>query len=185
MDTDITGLLSAASSGDSDAAEQLIALIYDHLHRRASALMQRESANHTLQPTVLVHDAFLKLVHQERAQYRDRNHFFAVAAQTMRRILVDHARGRTRLKRGGESVKVPLDEAQGISVESDADVLALDAALERLAAIDPRQARIVELRFFAGMSVEEVAAILETSKRTVEGEWTMISAWLRRELSST
>lgn len=184
MDPDITGLLSAASTGDSDAAEQLIALIYDHLHRRASALMQRESPNHTLQPTVLVHDAFLKLVHQDRAHYRDRNHFFAVAAQTMRRILVDHARGRTRLKRGGENVKVPLDEAHGISVESDADVLALDAALEKLAAIDPRQARIVELRFFAGMSVEEVAAILETSKRTVEGEWTMISAWLRRELSS-
>jgi len=184
MDPDITGLLSAASAGDEDAAGQLITLIYDHLHRRASALMQRESPNHTLQPTVLVHDAFLKLVHQERAEYRDRNHFFAVAAQTMRRILVDHARGRSRLKRGGENVKVPLDEAHGISVESDADVLALDAALEKLATIDPRQARIVELRFFAGLSVEEVAAILDCSKRTVEGEWTMISAWLRRELSS-
>jgi RNA polymerase sigma-70 factor (ECF subfamily) len=184
MDPDITGLLSAASTGDADAAAQLMPLIYDHLHRRASALMQRESPNHTLQPTVLVHDAFLKLVRQERAHFRDRNHFFAVAAQTMRRILVDHARGRMRLKRGGEDVKVSLDEAHGISVESDTDVLALDAALEKLATIDPRQARIVELRFFAGMSVEEVAAILDTSKRTVESEWTMISAWLRRELSS-
>jgi RNA polymerase sigma factor (TIGR02999 family) len=145
--------------------------------------MRRESPNHTLQPTVLVHDAYLKLVNQGQAQWRDRNHFFAVAAQTMRRVLVDHARSRAREKRGGESIKMSLDDALGISEQSDPDILAVQAALERLTALDPRQAHIVELRFFAGLSVEEVADVLEVSKRTVEGEWTMISAWLRRELS--
>jgi RNA polymerase sigma factor (TIGR02999 family) len=183
LELDVTRLLAAASDGEPDAAARLLPIIYDDLHRRASALMGRESSNHTLQPTILVHDAFLKLVGQERAQFRDRNHFFAVAAQTMRRILVDHARARLRDKRGGGQVKVSLDETCGISSRSDADVLALDAALEKLAVLDPRQARIVELRFFVGMSVEEVASILEVSKRTVEAEWTMISAWLRRELS--
>ncbi len=181
---DITGLLVAAGAGEEHAADQLAALVYNELHRRAAALMGRESPGHTLQATVLVHDAYMKLIQQERASWRDRNHFFAVAAQTMRRVLVDHARARRRDKRGGGQVKVSLDEGLGLSMGSEADVLAVDEALERLHKVDPTQARIVELRFFGGLSVEEVAAVLQVGKRTVEAEWTMVAAWLRRELST-
>jgi RNA polymerase sigma factor (TIGR02999 family) len=181
-DADITGMLAAASGGDAAAAERLVGLVYDELRRRAEALMRREAAGHTVQATMLVHDAYLKLIRQDRATYRDRGHFFAVAAQTMRRLLVDHARGRQRDKRGGGQVKVSLDEGLGLSSGADADVLAVDQALTRLEALDPEQARIVELRFFGGLSVEEVAGQLGMSKRAVEAEWTMIAAWLRREL---
>lgn len=181
-DDDITGMLVAASGGDADAARRLAGLVYDELRRRAEALMRRESPGHTVQATILVHDAYLKLIHQERAGWTDRNHFFAVAAQTMRRLLVDHARARQRDKRGGGRVKVSLDERLGLSSHADADVLAVDQALTRLEALDPQQARIVELRFFGGLTVAEVAQQLEISKRAVEAEWTMIAAWLRREL---
>jgi RNA polymerase sigma factor (TIGR02999 family) len=146
--------------------------------------MRRERPNHTLQATALVHEAFLQLIGQDRADWQGRAHFFAVASQLMRRILVDHARARLRDKRGGDAVRVSLDEGQGLSIQKDADVLALDDALERLAEVDPRQAEIVSLRFFGGLSVEEVAAVLGVSKRTVEGEWTLIKAWIRRELTS-
>lgn len=181
---DITGLLAAASGGDREAAERLVGLVYDELRRRAEALMRREAPGQTVQATMLVHDAYLKLIQQDRASWKDRNHFYAVAAQTMRRLLVDHARGRQRDKRGGGRVKLSLEDGLGLSVGADADVLAVDHALTRLEALDPQQARIVELRFFGGLTVDEVAQELGTSKRTVEAEWTMVAAWLRRELRS-
>lgn len=179
---DITGMLAAASGGDRDAAERLVGLVYDELRQRAEALMRREAPGHTVQTTMLVHDAYLKLIHQDRASWKDRNHFYAVAAQTMRRLLVDHARGRQRDKRGGGRVKLSLEDGLGLSIGADADVLAVDLALIRLEALDPQQAQIVELRFFGGLTVEEVAQQLGMSKRTVEAEWTMVAAWLRREL---
>lgn len=181
---DITEILAAASAGDADAANQLAPLVYAELRRRAASLMRREGDDHTLQATQLVHDAYVKLVQQERATWTDRNHFFAVASQTMRRLLVDHARGRQRRKRGGGQVKLSLDEGLGLSVESDPDVLALDDALTRLQALDPRQAQLVELRFFAGLTMAEAAEVLGMSKRSAEAEWTMVSAWLRRELTA-
>jgi len=185
-DGDITGMLAAAGGGDAAAAERLAGLVYEELRRRAEALMRRESPGHTVQATMLVHDAYLKLIRQDRASYRDRDHFFAVAAQTMRRLLVDHARGRGRDKRGGGQVKVSLDEGLGLpagaGAGAGADVLAVDEALTRLEALDPQQARIVELRFFGGLTVDAVARELGMSKRAVEAEWTMIAAWLRREL---
>jgi RNA polymerase sigma factor (TIGR02999 family) len=181
---DITEILAAASAGDSEASNKLVPLVYEELHRRADALMRRESAGHTMQATQLVHDAYLKLVQQDRATWNDRNHFFAVASHTMRRLLVDHARGRQRDKRGSGQTKLSLDEGLGLTVESDPDVLALDEALSKLQALDEQQARIVELRFFGGLTVGEVAEVLGMSKRAVEAEWTMVSAWLRRELSS-
>jgi len=183
-DGDITSMLAAASGGDPQAAAQLVNLVYDELRRRAEALMKRESPGHTVQATMLVHDAYLKLIRQDRASWNDRNHFFAVAAQTMRRLLVDHARGRRRDKRGGDQVKVSLEDGLGLSASTDADVLAVDQALTRLEELDPQQARIVELRFFGGLTVDEVAQQLGMSKRTVEAEWTMVAAWLRRELHS-
>jgi len=183
-DSDITSMLAAASGGNPEAARRLVDLVYDELRQRAESLMKRESPGHTVQATMLVHDAYLKLIHQDRASWNDRNHFFAVAAQTMRRLLVDHARGRKRDKRGGGQVKVSLEEGLGLSSGTDADVLAVDQALIRLEEIDPEQARIVELRFFGGLTVDEVAQQLGMSKRAVEAEWTMVAAWLRRELRS-
>ncbi len=180
---DITEILAAASAGDADAANKLAPLVYDELRRRAASLMRQESSGHTLQATQLVHDAYVKLVQQDRASWTDRNHFFAVASQTMRRLLVDHARGRQRRKRGGGQVKISLDDGLGLSVESDPDVIALDDALTRLQELDPRQAKLVEMRFFGGLTVAEVAEVFGISKRSVEAEWTMASAWLRRELS--
>ncbi|HVV82174.1 MAG TPA: ECF-type sigma factor [Kofleriaceae bacterium] len=181
---DITTILAAASAGDADAANRLAPLVYAELRRRAASLMRQEGSGHTLQATQLVHDAYVKLVQQDRARWSDRNHFFAVASQTMRRLLVDHARGRQRRKRGGGQVKLSLDEGLGLSVESDPDVIALDDALNRLQALDPRQAQIVEMRFFAGLTMAEVAEVLGMSKRAAEAEWTMVSAWLRRELTA-
>jgi RNA polymerase sigma-70 factor (ECF subfamily) len=183
-DGDITGMLAAARGGDAEAAQRLAGLVYEELRRRAESLMKRESPGHTVQATMLIHDAYLKLIQQDRVGWNDRNHFFAVAAQTMRRLLVDHARGRQRDKRGGGQVKVSLEEGLGLSSGADGDVLAVDRALARLEALDPQQARIVELRFFGGLTVEEVAQQLGMSKRSVEAEWTMVAAWLRRELRS-
>ncbi len=180
---DVTALLASLRAGDRSAVDALLPIVYDELRRRASSLMRAERAGHTLQPTALVHEAFLQLIHQDRVDWQGRAHFFAVASQLMRRILVDHARGRLRQKRGGAAPRISLDEGLGLSVERDADVVAVDDALKRLAELDPRQAEIVEMRFFGGLSVEEAAAVLGVSKRTVEGEWTMIKAWLRRELT--
>ena len=181
---DATRALLALRDGDAAAAERLLPLVYDRLRGLANRFLGAERAGHTLQPTALVHEAFLKLVEQERVDWAGRTHFFAVGAKAMRRILVDHARGRRRDKRGGGAVRVELREGAALSPERDEDVLALDEALARLEARDARQARIVELRFFGGLNVEEVAEALGVSKRTVEADWTMLRAWLRRELSS-
>jgi RNA polymerase sigma-70 factor, ECF subfamily len=176
-------LLTAVRDGDPSKLAQLVELVYDDLRRLAQRYMEQERTGHTLQPTALVHEAFLKLIDQTRVDWRDRSHFFAVGAQAMRRILVNHAKGRRRAKRGGGKPKLTLDEALTLSLDDDHEILALDEALEKLAAIDERRAKIIELRFFGGLNVEETAAVLGISKRTVEREWTACRAWLRRELT--
>ncbi len=184
-DADITGMLARATAGDSAAAGRLAALVYEELRERAETLMRRETPGASVQATMLVHDAYLKLIQQDRASWNDRHHFFAVAAQTMRRLLVDQARRRGRDKRGGGQRAIELDARLAETLPAGSDVVALDEVLTRLEALDPRQARIVELRFFGGLTVDEVARELRMSKRAVEAEWTMIAAWLRRELAST
>ncbi len=180
---DVTLLLSAVQRGDRAALATLLPIVYTELRQRAGYLMQGERAGHTLQPTALVHEAFLRLVQQEGVEWVGRAHFFAAASQLMRRILVDHARARRTDKRGGGATRISLEEGLGLSVQRDADVLALDAALAKLAQLDARQAEMVAMRFFGGLSVDEVAAVLGLSKRAVEAEWTLIKAWLRRELT--
>ncbi len=180
--TNVTQLLVAATEGDERARADLMPLVYEELKRRANSAMRRERAGHTLQPTALVHEVYLRLVKQDQVDWKGRAQFFAVSSQMMRRLLVDHARGRRREKRGGDSVKVSLDDGLQLAVTRDPDVIALDDALQKLAELDEQQARIVEMRFFGGLTVAEVAETLGVSKRTVEGEWTMIKAWLRREL---
>ena len=175
-------LLAAVSDGDKSHLPQLVELVYNDLRRLAQHYMQQERVGHTLQPTALVHEAFIKLVNQQHVDWHSRSHFFAIGAQAMRRILVTHAKRKGRVKRGGRRLQLSLDEALTISSENDEDILALDDAIEKLTTIDPQQARIVELRFFGGMSVEETAAAMGLSKRTVEREWTGVRAWLRREL---
>lgn len=176
-------LLEAISGGDRQAADRLMSLLYDEFRRLAADYLNRERAQHTLQPTALVHEAFLRMVNQRNVNWQGRSHFFAIGAQAMRRILVDHARQKKREKHGGGRQRIELAEGMTISKERDEDLLAIDDALEELANIDPRQAKIVELRFFGGLTVAEVAEVLGVSKRTVESEWTMVRAWLRRELS--
>lgn len=158
-------------------------VVYSELRRIAGAHLARERSGQTLQVTVLVHEAYLKLVDQTRVQWQNRTHFFAVAARMMRRIVVDHARARGAHKRGGGATPVSLDETPGPAVERDAELLALDEALERLTAFDPRQGRIVELRYFGGLSIDEAAAALSLSPATVKREWSMAKAWLHKELS--
>jgi RNA polymerase sigma factor (TIGR02999 family) len=165
------------------AVDELVPLVYDELRRLAARYLRRESAGNSLQPTALVHEAFLKLAQQQRVDWQGRTHVLAIGAKAMRRILVDHAKRKRRFKRGGGLKRILLDETAALSTERDEDLLAVDEALETLAGIDERQATIVELRFFGGMTVEEVAETLGVSKRTVESEWTMVRAWLRRELA--
>jgi len=184
MSHEASDLLTAVRGGDQTKLPQLIELVYADLRKLAARYMDGERTGHTLQPTALVHEAFLKLIDQSQVDWRGRSHFFAVGAQAMRRILVNHAKSRGRIKRGGKLHKLSLDDALTVSLDEDDDVLALDEALEKLAAVDERQARIVELRFFGGLSVEETAEALGLSKRTVEREWTACRAWLRRELAS-
>lgn len=181
----ITELLAAASRGERDALEALTALIYDELRRRAAALLHQGAAHHSLRPTDLVHEAFVYLLGRETTSWQNRAHFFAHASTLMRWLLVDRARARMRLKRGAGSTLIQLSENLGISAERDVDVLAIDAALRTLAKRDALQAEIVVMRFFGGLSVEEVAEVKGISKRSVESEWTMIKAWLRRELSAS
>ncbi len=181
---DVTTTLAEISAGDTAAAEKLIPLVYEHLRALAGNLLRSERAGHTLQPTALVNEAYLKLVDQSRVDWKGKTHFFAIGARMMRRILVDHARTRKRLKRGGEFHRIPLDDADiRVSARRNEDVLAVEEALTKLAKVDPRQAEIVELRFFGGLTVDEAASVLGVSKRTVEHDWTMVRAWLRRELS--
>jgi RNA polymerase sigma-70 factor (ECF subfamily) len=179
---EVTRLLHEMKAGRAGAIEDLMPLVYDELRRIASRHMRREGEGHTLQPTALVNEAYLKLVDQTRTEWESRTHFLCVASAAMRRILIDHARGRLRKKRGAEFRRVDIDDVLERAAASDADLLDLHEALERLAALDERQARVVELRFFGGLSVDEVAAALDVSRRTVEGEWTHAKAWLGREL---
>lgn len=179
---DVTALLSELTHGNQEAAEKLIPLVYDELKRLARSHMRRERQDHTLQTTALVHEAYLKLIHQRRVSWQGRSHFFGVAAQLMRRILVDHARGHLRQKRGGANVVLPLNEALVFSPEHSEDLLRLDEALERLTKFDARQSRIVELRFFGGLSVEETAEFLNVSPKTVKRDWAVAKVWLHGEL---
>ena len=180
---DVTGLLLAWSAGDAAAAEQLLPAIYDELHRQAARAMRREGDAHTLQATAVVHEAYLRLVDQRRVAWRSRAHFFGVAAQMMRRVLVDQARARLAGKRGGALQRVTLgDVGSGPADDTDLDVLALHEALERLAVLDPDQARLVELRYFGGLGIEDTAEALGVSPATMKREWAVARAWLRREL---
>jgi RNA polymerase sigma-70 factor (ECF subfamily) len=180
--THVTLLLKQVADGNEEAAAKLIPLVYDELHRVAQQRLRAERSDHTLQPTALVHEAYLKLVAQRNANWRNRAHFFAMASRVMRRILVDYARGRVRVKRGGKQTKLPLDKVFIISRGRCDELLALDESLERLSKLDDRQSRIVELRFFGGLSVDEVAKVLGISSKTVKRDWSMAKAWLYGEL---
>jgi RNA polymerase sigma factor (TIGR02999 family) len=179
---EVTQLLQAWSDGNAEALDQLVPLVYGELHRLASHYMRGERPGHSLQITELVNEAYVRLVDWKSVRWQSRAHFFGVAAQMMRRILVDFARSRHYAKRGGETRRVSLSEAAGISAERGEDFIALDDALQSLAAIDERKGRIVELRFFGGLSVEETAEVLKVSPRTVMRDWSLAQAWLYREL---
>ena len=179
----VTQLLADWSGGDSDALDRLIPLVKPELHRLAHHYMGREALGHTLQTTALLNEAYLQLVDDPKRSWENRTHFVAAAAQLMRRIMVDHARERRALKRGGGALKVSLDDAALVTERRSEELLALDEALEKLAALDPRKSQIVELRYFGGLTIEETAAFLKMSHRSVEREWTMAKAWLYRALS--
>jgi len=179
---DVTRLLVDWGNGDQAALDELIPLVYDELRRMAGRYMRRESKGHTLQTSALVNEAYLRLVNQKSVQWQNRAHFFGVAAHLMRRILVDHARSRSRAKRGGGAQMVSLADQAVISKEV-ADVIALDDALKNLAEMDPRKSQIVEMKFFGGLTTEEVAEVLKVTSRTVEREWRKAKAWLNRAIS--
>jgi RNA polymerase sigma-70 factor (ECF subfamily) len=179
---DVTILLAELTKGNERAASQLIPLVYDELRRLAGRYMRRERSDHTLQATELVHEAYLKLVEQRSVDWQGRAHFLGIAAQIMRRILIDHARGHLREKRGGGQEAVPLDEALVFSPEQSHELMKLDESLDRLTALDPRQGKIVELRFFGGLTVEETAEVLGISPKTVKREWSVAKAWLHGDL---
>lgn len=182
--SDITALLRAHSAGEAEALEALISRVHDELRQIARRRLGREQAGHTLSPTDLVHEAYLKLVPIERVDWRDRAHFFAIASRAMRNVLVDHAERRRTVKRGGGNVALSLDEAAGAVTERSLDdLLALGEALERLERVDGRQARVVECRFFGGLSLDETAEALGISAATVSRDWTFARAWLHREMA--
>jgi RNA polymerase sigma-70 factor (ECF subfamily) len=180
----VTGLLRAWGRGDLEAREELMPLVYEELRRRAAAYLRRERVNHTLQPTALVHEAYLRLIGQERTSWQNRTHFFGVAAQMMRRILVDHARGLHRGKRFGAAMRVTLDEDIARAEPPDCELLLLDQALDELTALDARQGQIVELRYFGGLSESEVAEVLAISRTTVTREWQIARGWLYRRVTT-
>jgi RNA polymerase sigma factor (TIGR02999 family) len=180
---EVTGLLLAWSAGDQAALEKLMPLVYAELHRLAKRYMRREYAGHTLQTSALVNEAYLRLIDAHGVRWENRAHFFAVSAQIMRRILVDFARAKRNLKRGGGAQQVTLDEGLVLSPERGADLLALNEALEKLAVLNERQSRVVELRYFGGLNEDEVAEALKVSPRTVRSDWSLARAWLYRELS--
>jgi RNA polymerase sigma-70 factor, ECF subfamily len=182
---DVTILLAELTKGNKEAASELIPMVYDELRRLAEGYMRRERGNHTLQATALVHEAYLKLVEQRSVDWRSRAHFFGIAAQVMRRILVDHARGHLRGKRGAGLQEVPLDDALVFAPEQSLELVKLDEALERLTKLDPRQGKIVELRFFGGLTVEQTADLLEISPKTVKRDWSIAKAWLHCEVRHT
>ena len=179
---EVTVLLAELANGNKDAGAKLVPLVYSELRRIAARYMRREKSDHVLQATALVHEAYLKLVEQRSVSWQGRSHFFGIAAQMMRRILIDDARKRVRVKRGGGQAAEVLDEAMAFSPERSYELIELDTALQRLAEIDPRQAKIVELRFFGGLSVEEAAEVLEISPKTVKRDWSVAKAWLHAEL---
>ena len=179
---DVTALLQAWTAGDTDARDQLMAVLYRELHRRAAAQLRRERPGHTLQPTALVHEAYLRLIDQRRVVWQNRGQFFGVACQIMRRILVDHARAHRMAKRSGQWARVTLDEKARATPPIDVDVLDLDAAMTRLAAFDPRKSQLAELRFFGGLSLEEAGEALGISLATAERDWQAARAWLLKEL---
>jgi RNA polymerase sigma-70 factor, ECF subfamily len=181
---DVTGLLLAWSAGDQAALDKLMPLVYAELHRLAKRYMGRENAGHTLQTSALVNEAYMRLVDAHGVRWQNRAHFFAVSAQIMRRILVDFARARQNLKRGGGARQVTLDEGLVVSPERGADLLALDEALEKLASLNPRQSKVVELRYFGGLNEEEIAEALSVSPRSVRHDWSLARVWLYRELNN-
>jgi RNA polymerase sigma factor (TIGR02999 family) len=182
---EVTQLLNQWSNGDQAALDKLMPLVYGELRLMARRYMARQNPGHTLQTTALINEAYLKLVGQEEKHWQNRAHFFGVAAQAMRHILVDYARARQYAKRGGGEQAVSLDEALTVSHERAAELVALDDALQELAKVDPRKCQVVELRFFGGLSVEETAEALKISEVTVMRDWSLAKAWLRRELSKT
>ncbi len=182
---DLNRILRSAQEGDAQAAQELAALLYDELHEIARREMAGERPGHTLQPTALVNEAYLRLVAEKDHSYADRDSFFAAAASAIRRVLVDHARRRAREKRGGGFVRVPLDGQEVAEPLADEDLLGLDDALARLARFDPTKARIVELRFFAGLSMEELGKAIGASESTIRREWRMARAWLRAEMDGS
>jgi RNA polymerase sigma-70 factor, ECF subfamily len=179
----ITDLLQAAASGERDDVNALMGAIYDDLHRLAAKHLRSERADHTLQPTALVHEAYLKLIDQKQTSWRDRNHFFAIAARVIRRILVDHARGKGAVKRGAGKERIPLEHIEATEPGDSLDLVALDEALEELNDLDARQAKIVEMRFFGGMSLDEIAETLDIGRRSVDRHWSAAKAWLLFRLS--
>ena len=180
---EVTQLLIAWGNGDREALDKLVPLVYDELRRIARRYMDREPAGHTLQTTALVNEAYLRLIEQKGMKWQNRAHFFAISAQLMRRILVSMARARHANKRGGEARQVSLDEALVVSEERAAELVALDEAMNELAALDPRRSRVVELRYFGGLSVEETAEVLNISPETVMRDWKRAKAWLYTELN--
>jgi len=181
---EVTQWLLAWSAGDQAALDQLMPAVYTELHRVAVSFLRREPAGHTLQPTALVHEAYLRLVDESCVDWHSRAHFFGAAARLMRQILVDHARRRNAAKRGGGAFKVTIEEARASYAPPDVELLALDQALTELAALDPQQSRIVEMRFFGGLSIEETADVLAISPATVKRDWTTAKAFLRRKLKT-
>jgi RNA polymerase sigma factor (TIGR02999 family) len=181
----ITQLLERWNQGDEEALGQLMPLVYDELHRLAGAYLRRERREHTLQPTALINETYLKLIDQDHPNWKNRAQFFGVAAQLMRRILVDHARRYRASKRGGDRLNVSLRNIGAFGNQPDADLLTLHDALDQLEKIDPEQSRLVELRFFGGLTIEETAEVMQVSHATVEREWKIARAWLKREFTKT
>lgn len=180
----VTQMLRQWSEGDQAILDKLMPLVYEELRRMAARSLRKERQGHTLQTTALIHEAYLKLIDQRDAKWQNRAHFFAIAAQAMRRILVDHARERHREKRGGGAENLPIDEAAFVaSKEKSVDLIALDEALTRLAKFDERQAKVVELRYFSGLDIDETAEVLGISNATVRRDWNIAKAWLRQEIT--
>jgi RNA polymerase sigma-70 factor, ECF subfamily len=177
----VTVLLEAMRAGDGNAENDLLPLVYQELHRLAQSYMRRERLNHTLQPTALIHEAYLRLAGED-VDWKNREHFIGVAAHVMRRVLVDHARAHRASVRGGDRKRVDLDEGVAVSAERSDEVLLVDGALERLAKTNLRQARVVELRYFGGLSMEEIAAVLSISLRSVKRDWSLARVWLFQEI---
>ena len=182
--SEITGLLVDWSNGDQTALEKLLPLVEQELHRLAHNYMRREKPDHTLQTTALVNEAYLKLIDQNKTRWQNRAHFFAIAARLMRRILINYARDKHRKKRGGKAVQVSLSEASVVCLEKPDELIALDEALDRLAAFDERKSQVVELRYFGGLDVDETAEVLKVSPITVTRDWQFARAWLLREIQN-